>query len=278
MGSEIKARGDGTLESTQGGAALTSADLREHGGVLVISHHALAERLGVEPHDLVKVMRRLAEEDTSFGAFEVLGSFSENTAESGGRPKTHYLLDEHRAITVTLESRSKRRHALRKQIVDVYLAVKKNGPELGLLRELPALIAAMAAMNDTVGALVQTVHRQFGELSSRVGFVERHISTAGRITRDEYSALKRDIGRVVLLECLAGNKGHKNQAGAHRSIQNDLGQACGWGGYQQPWNELPRDQLPVARLVLRRREADVEKLASARQLSLSLPRIGGARR
>lgn len=137
-----------TAEASTAIATLTAYNLR--GPDKLISHHDLAACLDVEPHDLVKVMRRLAEEDSSFGELDALGSFSERidtTRQDGQRgvtEKRHYLLDETRAITVTLESRSKRRHALRQEIVAVYLAIKNApGSAMAQAAELHSMMSMM---------------------------------------------------------------------------------------------------------------------------------------
>lgn len=101
---------------------LSKNDLSTVEGEIRISHHTLAERLDVRASDLLRVIETLVEEDESFHALRRSAERVEHMA--GFSTKEHVWLNEPQAISVTLESRAKRRHRLRNEIIAVFLAVK----------------------------------------------------------------------------------------------------------------------------------------------------------
>lgn len=229
---------------------LTVNDLTVRDGAYYLSHHVLAQRLGVQASNLMRVIKLLCEEDESFGAFDHLVRFEEMVPrpQGGGFEREHILLNEKQAITVTLESRSKRRHELRNEIVDVYLAVK-NGPQPGDGGVYDAVEARIIArMEDRIIALVATsVAQMVAVFAPRVADVERrqmtleHSLLRAEARRNRISESGRTKISVLLARIAAANaraKGTSVRAERTRA-QMRLASFIGWSGECRSFDNIP---------------------------------------
>lgn len=106
--------------------------VRELGEERLVSHHDIAQRMGIRGIDFKRVIDKCAKQNPHFGEPEM---FEEpmphsrcNLAQLAGHEetRTHVLLNEFQAITAVLSSKSPKRFDLQKEVIDVYLAVK-NG-------------------------------------------------------------------------------------------------------------------------------------------------------
>lgn len=126
---------------------ISQADLNLDGDEPRVSHHVLAERMGVDAGNIKRVVNTLVAEDEYFGA--LVTSAERLTAGLGSSVREHVMLTEAQSIKVVLGSKSKRRFALQHALVTVFLAVRNSRTPAALPSKLTdaVLTAQKALMN-----------------------------------------------------------------------------------------------------------------------------------
>lgn len=140
--------------------ALTVEALTIQDGEARVRDLLLAERLGFrETRAIRKLILRNRQELSAYG--EVWDTPSQ-TSEVGGRPGTEYHLNEAQALLVCTFARTPNAAALRKQLVDVFLAWRRGQlVDAALLREgdpavpdkLDGVLSALVLMMDRFGRI-----------------------------------------------------------------------------------------------------------------------------
>lgn len=130
-------------------------------------------------------------------------------------------------------------------------------------------LTLLASTLERVTRLAEDAFALARDSSRRLDFIEQHVATGGRIPTPRLRQLKQDVKVLIEAEVAAGRwptgPRRKDPARAARAdIYRELGEATGWGGKANPWEELPATMEPVVRGVLRRRMRGLPKPSVAR--------------
>lgn len=108
-----------------GALALCPADLRAIDGEPRVRDLRLGEVLGFSQiRDLRKIIRRNIDELAQHGAVSRHRGAKPLTGSAGGRPEEGFLLNEAQALLICMFSRTRTAAAVRKQIIDVFIAYR----------------------------------------------------------------------------------------------------------------------------------------------------------
>ena len=172
--------------------ALSVEDLTEREGEPRIRDVDLAERLGFRlAYDVRKTIDRNRKELQSYG--EVFATVAK-TSEGGGRPGKEYWLNEGQALVICALSRTSKAAAIRKQIIDVFMAYRAG-------RLAPSTIADSVPADQSAlsGSALEELDAKISGIAILVAGLQRQLGKNPALRLEEPHPAETDASRAATM-------------------------------------------------------------------------------